>query len=721
MLLLDNDGYIIGFNTETENKSVPFAINGAKWNGEEWEYPSVADELLEERDADLPLEEDIYIDAFELQMLIGNSIHPHCGSFVKEKEKEITVLIPSYKKSAWVKDSIQSVLSQTMQAYKIIALAMTDEDYNAASEIASPLLQVVKSEQMNASTARNYLVTLCPTEYFIFLDADDTLEDNFIRTVYEQEESIVFTDNDTSHREQSGHERYRYEACFDNLTGLLCKEAWNEAGGLKEELCKGGEDCYFLNELFRQKKWKISFCPKTWYNYGTSDAESLSNKKDDFVHSKEIELYLHKDWYKKCLEESYFENCKTLLDALEYFCKAYENKESSDLISTKLHVYYPDNVIQNECNKYWNENKYLFEESRTRETDCVCLDENQPNLYGRKFDLYIYSRPAFDWKDAGTLEGCTQSCYYINNSKIDINLPLATLLKKYCVIFDGELSFTNERDYIGEEEDYLFENQLYNFCKSLENQSVKTKREIVTLVFIMKCNKQCPYCSQSGSDFSKDLNEETLLENFYEMVDKIEEVYGKNWIPQICGGEPTLLSESFAKKIMERLSDYRVTLVTNGNAYKEHIFYSYPNLDAYVHLTEKPYNDSFLREYDCGNIVVTKEDLNDVLEAVKNHTIRQDCNFPIYAGTDSRYVMTKEDIELLDKTLEENGYYFGKRLRPNARLCGVYKRQYKEARIWNKTFVPCCGKNEEEIPMTDWHGQAPGGKHCDGCAMYLWY
>ena len=54
------------------------------------------------------------------------------------------------------------------------------------------------------------------------------------------------------------HKRPFSAACF-NLTGLLHKEVWKEVGGLREDLAFGGEDSYFWCEIFKQKKWLVSF------------------------------------------------------------------------------------------------------------------------------------------------------------------------------------------------------------------------------------------------------------------------------------------------------------------------------------------------------------------------------------------------------------------------------------------------------------------------------
>lgn len=725
MFLLDDSGYIIGFNSEKEDKPAPFAIKGTRWNGKEWEYPPIKTELVAERNENLPLEEDVLCDAYELQMLFNGSVYPCGGKYVKEKSDKVSVLIPSYNKAEWVKEAVESALNQTVKPFRIIVLAMTDADYEAVKDLQDSIVKVKKNERLNASVARNYLVKTCPTEYFIFLDADDTLQNDFIEKVLEEEESIVFVENDLTKQEHEGCSRFRFEAVIGNLTAILCKEAWNDVGGLREDLCSGGEDSYFVNELFRLEKWKIGYCARTWYNYRQVDDNSLTGNTDAFILSKEKEIYLHKEWYEKLLNESWATDWQILLDALYDFCQKYENKDkdSTELIKATVHKPLAVNVIQNKINEHWNTHKNLFEESRIRETSFICTDESKAELYGRKFDLYIYSNPCFNFELSDNVDSC-----YINNPEIDINEPLENLLKKYCVIFDCEQIYATELPFMGESGN-VFSDALYDFKnvnkkkKLLQSSKKNTQStKIITLVFFMKCNKQCPYCSQKGSDFSKDLDEETLLKNFYEMVDKIESVYGRHWLPQICGGEPTLMSENLAKKVMERLEGYRVTLVTNGNEYGKHIFYSYPNLDAYVHLTEKPYNDSFMRKYDCSNIVVTKEDLPDVLEAIKNHSVMKDCFFAIYAGTDPRFVMSEKDIKTLDKALKENDYpNYGIRTKPNVKLCSSYDRQYMEARIWNRTFVPCCGKGEEEIPIGDWHGQEPSGKHCKGCAMYLWY
>ena len=182
MLLLDKEGCIIGINTKPDSKPSPLPIDGTKWNGTEWVYPPT----VQLQEMQVPaVYKDEPMNAYQLLIKIQDAVHPHCGTKIKEKSDDITVLIPSYNKHKWVADAIRSALEQTtLKPYKVIVLAMTDEDYESAKSVDSPILEVIKSERKNASAARNYLVSICPTEYFVLLDADDRFFQCFFSVIF---------------------------------------------------------------------------------------------------------------------------------------------------------------------------------------------------------------------------------------------------------------------------------------------------------------------------------------------------------------------------------------------------------------------------------------------------------------------------------------------------------------------------------------------------------
>ena len=145
MLLLDDNGCIIGINTKPDSKPSPLPIDGTKWNGTEWVYPPT----VQLQEMQVPtVYKDEPMNAYQLLIKIQVAVHPHCGTKIKEKSDDITVLIPSYNKHKWVADAIRSALEQTtLKPYKVIVLAMTDKDYESAKSVESPVLEVIKSER----------------------------------------------------------------------------------------------------------------------------------------------------------------------------------------------------------------------------------------------------------------------------------------------------------------------------------------------------------------------------------------------------------------------------------------------------------------------------------------------------------------------------------------------------------------------------------------------
>lgn len=717
MLLLDNNGKIIGFDNKEENKPAPFPIKDAYWDGEKWNYPEIDKNLIKEIEIP-PLIETEKISPFDLLYRMQGVIRPSGGSLIKEKSNKISVLIPSYKKEKWVKEAIQSALDNTMKPFEVMVLAMTDEDYNSASEITDPIVKVIKHNQLNASAARNKLVTLCNTEYFIFLDADDLLANNFIETVYNCEASIVGV---PVKQEWEWTKVNRYYIAYANLTVLLHKEVWNEIGGLREDLATGGEDNYFLNKIFEQKKWLIDFSLDSYFEYRIVDKDSLFQKNNNanFNLSVEKELYLNKDWYLENLN-------KTALplfwvkDSFDDFLKKYKNGNNTG-IPLKIDIKNPfyNNSFEKAVAERWNNARHLFEESRMRDTNYVCKDENNIQLYGRKFDVYVFSPPTLNWNFSKN-----KNAFYVNNPNVDLSLPTEEILKNYSVHFSETQNFIVDIDNTISIENEIkkLKNEVKEMTKDIYIEGPQAHENAYTLAFFSKCNKNCYYCLQNGLD--KNLDENTLYENFLTAVNKLESLHGLRWRPILSGGEITLCSDEFAKKIMERLKDYdKITLLTNGTKYKESIFYKYPNVDAYVHLTEPPFDDSFLRHYDSACVIATKKDLPFIIDSIKNGKLKSSVHIPLYTGDDENLKLSLSDIELLNETVST---YFHKQtfklsFTDNPEKCLKLKfTHYRQVNLWDMTVYPCCGWKEPAIPLEDWSLQNPSGKVCSTCYKFTY-
>lgn len=88
----------------------------------------------------------------------------------------ISVVIPTYNRAHLIKESIQSVLNQTLQPYEIIVVDdfSTDNTEEVVNSFNSPLIKYVKNQRKKgANGARNTGILMAQGEYIAFHDSDD--------------------------------------------------------------------------------------------------------------------------------------------------------------------------------------------------------------------------------------------------------------------------------------------------------------------------------------------------------------------------------------------------------------------------------------------------------------------------------------------------------------------------------------------------------------------
>jgi len=96
----------------------------------------------------------------------------------------VSVLVPAYNASRWIRYSIDSVLRQSWPRIELIIVDDGSKDNTAAIAKAfeSPSVKVVRQENAGASAARNRAYSLAQGEYVQWLDADDVLAPSKIAT-----------------------------------------------------------------------------------------------------------------------------------------------------------------------------------------------------------------------------------------------------------------------------------------------------------------------------------------------------------------------------------------------------------------------------------------------------------------------------------------------------------------------------------------------------------
>jgi len=90
--------------------------------------------------------------------------------------QRIAVVIPAYNASAYIKEALASILSQSRPADEIVVVddGSTDDTAGIAAGVSSKV-RVVRQKNAGQGSARQHGVELTTAEWLLFLDADDLL------------------------------------------------------------------------------------------------------------------------------------------------------------------------------------------------------------------------------------------------------------------------------------------------------------------------------------------------------------------------------------------------------------------------------------------------------------------------------------------------------------------------------------------------------------------
>lgn len=101
----------------------------------------------------------------------------------------ISVIIPVYNGAAFIEACVESVLKQTFYNIQVIVVddGSTDRTLFLLNQLAckDERLQVIHQENGGVSKARNTGLSVAKGEWILFVDADDTIEDDYCKTMLE--------------------------------------------------------------------------------------------------------------------------------------------------------------------------------------------------------------------------------------------------------------------------------------------------------------------------------------------------------------------------------------------------------------------------------------------------------------------------------------------------------------------------------------------------------
>lgn len=101
-------------------------------------------------------------------------------------EPLVSVVIPLYNKEAYIENTINSILAQTLSDFEIIVVndGSTDRSLEIVKSINDSRIRIITQTNHGLSATRNRGIREANTELIAFLDADDTWGSLFLETIY---------------------------------------------------------------------------------------------------------------------------------------------------------------------------------------------------------------------------------------------------------------------------------------------------------------------------------------------------------------------------------------------------------------------------------------------------------------------------------------------------------------------------------------------------------
>jgi glycosyltransferase involved in cell wall biosynthesis len=170
----------------------------------------------------------------------------------------VSIITPVFNGEHTIEETIQSVLNQTYLHWELIIVndGSIDNTLQIANEYSCDKILVIDSENFGVSSARNLAVSFSRGKYLVPLDADNTLESDFLISCLKKFESdqnlrLVYTEANLF-GEKSGLwnlPKYNFKTMLhfnmiDNCA-MYFKDDFDRVGGYRLNMVNGLEDWDF--------------------------------------------------------------------------------------------------------------------------------------------------------------------------------------------------------------------------------------------------------------------------------------------------------------------------------------------------------------------------------------------------------------------------------------------------------------------------------------------
>lgn len=294
---------------------------------------------------------------------------------------KVSVIIPIYNTQDYIERCLNSVIEQTLDDIEIIVIndGSTDESVNVIKKINDSRISIINIQHQGQGSAKNEGIKKANGKYIYFLDSDDWIEKNTLKTMYDlaaQENYDIVVSNYNiikneniikirTNNEESDAKKHYILCGFAQCWKLIKRQMIIDNNLLFPEDIKFEEDSAVV-PLYGLVSNKIGFIDDYFYNYYIRE-NSLSHQKIGKKHYDNVKAITYLLTKSKEINNKYNEEIEFLIieNMLKGAYRRYVDnqtvtietirwmKSNSQFIKTNIPKWYKNQYIKGERVEYY--------------------------------------------------------------------------------------------------------------------------------------------------------------------------------------------------------------------------------------------------------------------------------------------------------------------------------------------------------------------------------
>lgn len=288
----------------------------------------------------------LYIEA-EHEYVTERIISKEMKKNTKEQEcPTVSVIMPCYNDGMYIEEAVDSLRIQSWPEIELVIIDDGSDDSETLETIEKLQFKrkkILHTEHVGPAAARNCGIAAAEGEYILPLDADDTIDAEYISRAVDvirkkPETGIVYCHADLFGAASGLWELPDYSLrteLLDNcifVTALFRKEDWKQAGGFCEDLKAGMEDYDFWLSLMEMGR-EVYQLPEVYFHYRIKKTSRTTRFQDNYANVQETYLRLyqrHRKLYQRYMDLYCTELRRNLIDQLMINRKLQAEKEEQN-------------------------------------------------------------------------------------------------------------------------------------------------------------------------------------------------------------------------------------------------------------------------------------------------------------------------------------------------------------------------------------------------------